>query len=716
MQSNSSNKVQESGDSLGFVAFSTGVQLVLFVLFYFLLYDDGISEAGESIFYFAFFSTAPLISVVGFYLLSSLLTRSRPRIRLRLMRHVMTALPISVVLFGMLHMHRLVYFTYEVPPPSIPLSGMRFAIGVLCFGLVAAALAYYLFGTKREGLTPSQRGKSVPVPLRVVGIALVISLLDVYMMIDSASFAPYVAPAFLVANGQRPMIDAFSQYGPNFLIFAAAFKVLPESFFTVAAVVAVMNVLMYLTFLGIAVNISRNKTAAFIIAVCTILFVHSAHLYNINYTPSVFAMRFFPPLLLIYALSLLRTQRLFSPLTLVALGICSLWALESLVFGVLTYSVFVLIQCIENRRTFTQYVGALTGVFALVVLVHISVCGGYILFFGRLPDYLTYLQLVLFHLDGGAYWNLPIEPGIRVWSMFGFAYTTMLALAFYRSLCGANRADDGHIKTNAIMGAVSVLGLLMFYYYIGRSATPILMFISLPMFLIFIRSTDWALSNLLYNGTLNILGDAPARATAVFIVVAFTLMGGVFVDKFFRPYSQHLSNSTELRSLLSSKERRVSLRERLTTWRSAVPSETYPINEAGGSLTYTHTENYAAFDLIRKFGEADARVLLFIADPVPVIFYTPPVRRHAIVYPAYASGLAYPAVDGLSSNLTARTFTMLEDVKLDDVVVIGTLKRATLDEKVIDHLTSKWLLCKVDLREKVTAYKLRPKSDVDCSP
>ncbi|CAN0222232.1 unnamed protein product, partial [Phaeothamnion confervicola] len=269
----------------------------------------------------------------------------------------------------------------------------------------------------------------IPDATRFIGIALVISLVDVYMMMDSASFAPYIAPAFLVAEGQRPMIDTFSQYGPNFLIFALAFKVLPLSFFTMSAIVAVLNVLMYLTFLGIAVNISRNKTFAFVIAICTILFIHSAHLYNINYTPSVFAMRFFPPLLLIYTLSLLPVGRIFSTWTLSALVLCSLWALESLAFGLLAYSAFVLLHCIGNRILIAHCLRSLTVLFACVGLTHACVWAGYMLAYGLPPDYVTYLQLVLFHLEGGAYWNLPIEPGIMVWALFGFTYATMLALA-----------------------------------------------------------------------------------------------------------------------------------------------------------------------------------------------------------------------------------------------------------------------------------------------
>ena len=707
---------------LRFIGLSAAIQAILFLLAYLSFSGNGISEEEESLLYFLFFSAAPFLSIVGFLWLSKTLA---PALSSSVAQHWAWLVPPgAIALFGFAHAHKLVYFTYEVPPPELPLSGIRFALGVACFAVVAGILHFHLSRTRQRGNSYWLGDAPIPEGLKLVGVALVVSLFDVYMMIDSASYAPYVAPAFLVASGQRPMIDVFSQYGPNFLIFAAAFKVLPASFFTVAALVALLNILMYLTFVGIAVNIARNRTVVFVVSVCVVLFIHSAHLYNINYTPSVFAMRFLPPLLLVYALSLLRAGRLFSIPSILALALCSLWAVETAVFGVAAYFAFVALDCIGNRRPISYSLGAFGLIFAVPAFLHICVWVGYQIAFGLSPDYSTYFQLVFVHLEETdavalpqGRWTLLIEPGMRVWVLFGFAYATVLALAAHLSL---RRFSHGErfSRINPVLAAISVLGILMLYYYIGRSATPILMFISLPVFLIFVALVDWAVS-----GLFDKQGDAPpdaegtaAKVTLLIFLIAFPLMGGVFADKFFRPYSQHLSNSTALRALAPRfGGQPISVRERLATWRSTIATDTYPQNEAGGSLTYTYPENKGAFELIKRLHTTHPRILMFITDPVPVIFHTPQARRRVISYPPHAAGLTYPPVDGLSSNLTQRTFQALGDIRVDDVVLVGELPRARLDEKVLSHLRQAWLLCKFDSFSKVTAYKLRPKLDTSCS-
>jgi hypothetical protein len=333
----------------------------------------------------------------------------------------------------------------------------------------------------------------------------------------------------------------------------------------------------------------------------------------------------------------------------------------------------------------------------------------YLTILGVLPDYGTYLQLVFFHFSGGTYWKLLIEPGLRAWSLFGFGYVTALALAAHIALLRM-RDKQEFSRSIAIVGAVAVLGILMFYYYIGRSATPILMFISLPLFLVAIAAVDWSLCEM---RNWKVTADRPVRVlppvVLITAVICFTLLGGVFADKFFRPFSQHLSNSSVLRNWTQMPlGKTVHVSERLRTMtRTTAANDSYPDNEAGGSLSYTHAENRAAFELIKTLSTGKQRILMFIADPVPVLFHTPKQRLANITYPPHQAGVAYPAVDGLSTTLTERTLSTLELLRADDIAVVGELPRPPLDEKFLEQLRRNWTLCRVMATPPVSAYRLQ---------
>ena len=132
-------------------------------------------------------------------------------------------------------------------------------------------------------------------------------------------------------------------------------------------------------------------------------------------------------------------------------------------------------------------------------------------------------------------------------------------------------------------------------------------------------------------------------------------------------------------------------------------------------MSYTHPENRAAFELIKTVGTDKQRILMFIADPVPVLFHTPKHRLARIAYPPHRVGIAYPAVDGLSATLTGRALSALELVKADDIVILGELPRAPLDERFLGKLRERWKLCSMPpSASKVTAHRLQPISISAC--
>lgn len=58
----------------------------------------------------------------------------------------------------------------------------------------------------------------------------------------------------------------------------------------------------------------------------------------------------------------------------------------------------------------------------------------------------------------------------------------------------------------------------------------------------------------------------------------------------------------------------------------------------------------------------------------------------------------------------------LESVTVDDVVLLDKLPRQSLDEKLLEELRLRWMLCKFLSVSTVSAYRVRPKRESSCAP
>ena len=429
--------------------------------------------------------------------------------------------------------------------------------------------------------------------------------------------------------------------------------------------------------------------------------MHAAFLYNESYTPSVFAMRFLPPVLLVASLVRIPVSRSITPASCAATLLCALWSFEAFLWGFLIYFTWLVVRSIGERRPIAGTIRDVAGVLLLVLGPHLVFVLIYLAMFHSPPRYDIYFELVFVHL-AGSYWLMLVEVGVRAWILFGFVYGSALAYVGYKALSGS--AD---MRRLAVIAALAVLGVLQFYYYVGRSATPLLVFISLPMMILVLTACDWAIDALATraNSGLPILA-APVLAAALAL---FVFMGGVFADRMFEPISRDLQTATLLRVCLPGGDPTLCSARRMLGLIKGddVAKGDYPPTKSGGSLSYTHSENKAEFTLVQRYArESGRRVLLFGTDPVPVIFHSPKDVVSQIVYPPHAIGIVYPSVDGLSPTLSARAIASLDGLRAGDIVIRGSLPIYDLDQKALQVIESRWTLCPREKLTTVTASEL----------
>ena len=532
---------------------------------------------------------------------------------------------------------------------------------------------------------------------------LLLTLFDPYMLVDTISYSPYVGTAFAMRNGAVPMVDTFSQYGPNFVLFAAAFT-FAQTFYMASAIVSLLNVVMGLVFVSIMTRLGCSRRFALVGGTFVVLFLHAAFLYNLTYTPSVFAMRFLPPFLLVASLVRIPRNRAVTVASSLSVILCSLWSIESFVSACLTYGVWLAVRAVGERQPWRRGMRD-AGLVALLALgPHAVWTLAYLAALGTPPRYDIYFKLVFDQLHG-THWLIPIEAGVFAWILFGFVYGTALALAGFKALAGGP-----NLRFWSGIAAVSAVGVLQFYYYVGRSATPILVFVAMPLMLLALLTGDWAIECWRRRQAgLPIL--EPLALAACFLLFAF--MGGVFTDRFFEPIARTYSNATLLRGcLLRGDAETCDLRRlvRLVTG-AGLPSGQYPTDESGGS----NSENKASFDLIQRFAYSGAhRVLLFSTDPVPVIFYSRPEVASRIIYPPHAIGIVCPQVDGLSPTLSARALATLKQLAPGDVLIRGTQPIYDLDRRALAVIEARWKLCPLSKLATVDAMILREPGDGTC--
>jgi hypothetical protein len=656
---------------------------------------------GQRALYFAFVALVVTVAI-GVSAVCVRMARSQRQKRAldRVLQYCGYCGPLVVLLFGLYGMRETLYHAQWsiIDPNGARPSSMRFVAGSLVTAIVIALIVRYR-------------------PLRNLNTFWVIGLLGVFALgllnvdlgYDSSHFGAYLGPASETALGAVPLVDVLSQYGLNFLALAAWLKVMPWSAFSASLFVSALNSIYYFVIALICVRMARNKPLAALLAAFLILFLTSAALYNLAYTPSAGAMRYLPPFLVLLALSYLRSDSSFSYSLLTAIALASLWSLESLIFSAGICSVYII--CEARRATPFGWATSIKqhGRLLLALTVpHVVLMTLYLLTIGGFPRYDIYFELVAANM-GSAGWVFSRDPGVRTWLIFAFGYGIALAHAFFRCW---KRDDEPRATGNyySVIAAIAVLGVAEFSYYAGRSVTPALTFLAFPLIMLFVLLVD----RLAYAVRRQEPGmNRHCWPNALAAVLTIVACGGVLADRFFREPYVLRSNASMLRNCLSTSDAAgacltvvQAISKRLKQPAAFVLADGTPTDREPGTWQLVPTketteQTISAYLLARKWMPDESRLFIFIPDPSAVLFA---LRKRS------ALGLSHPMVDAQSSWLRNIAQRAADEAAEGKIIFVGNLEQLAPEMREIHaRLAARWALQKVDGRGGVNAMRLQMK-------
>ena len=420
--------------------------------------------------------------------------------------------------------------------------------------LVGAAVVIAILAAVRRGLDahlPRPRGRwGLALDAGVV-IVLVLVIPDlVIFRPDAGGFETYrasvigfhqdflVGPANQVLAGEAVLVKTASQYGvlPIYLL-AAWFKLVPIGYGTAGFLDGVLYVLLFAAgFCVLRLSGTSRLLSAGAMALAVVVL-----LYNLVYPVGALLqhgpLRFGIPMGIVLGAVIEarepRFERFGAGIQIVLLGLSAIWALETFAYTVATFAALLAFQTWirprpERRRWLVPRVAL--GL-AACVAAQILLAAATLVFAGQLPDwgqYFAYLRvLVVGKLGDITYDFSRWSPGLPV----GVAYASSAAAVILAVRRRPELVVREKVAFTALAGTTAY-GIALYTYFVNRSATGILPYVSFPAV---VAGTLWL--GLLLRGALS--ESRPARtgglalalsSAVLLIAVAGSSIGSRFSD------------------------------------------------------------------------------------------------------------------------------------------------------------------------------------------
>jgi hypothetical protein len=358
-----------------------------------------------------------------------------------------------------------------------------------------------------------------------VSVLLATSLTVFYVGPPSTENQNYfLGPALDVLHGHPMLVDTFSQYGVGVIdALAVFFLVIPIGYGTFTLLLSGATVLFFVTVYAVL----RWSTESVVIAAIGLTAIVVLDLFGqsgffIDY-PSTGVLRFgLPWAVILCSLAALRSThhgRWFDGLVLAMMAVAAIWSGETAVYCLGTASSIGCLRAavsdagaLKRMNLATRRVATLLAVGALSLLVFTVASW---IATGVFPDWAGYLEYIYAYTVAG-FGDLligPWSPGLAVGGVYTISAIAIVLLVAMRPGLVRER-----IASFSALTGLTVLGMLVYTYFLGRSHPNNVIHISLPAVALLFVWCDIARSVIDSR-----VAVATATATAVFfagIVVA----------------------------------------------------------------------------------------------------------------------------------------------------------------------------------------------------
>ena len=364
-----------------------------------------------------------------------------------------------------------------------------------------------------------------------------------------------LGPANQVGGGDPMLVDTSSQYGVGSILFLAAwFKIAPIGYGTFALLDGLLSALYFAggyVLLRLA-GVSR-LAAGGTLAVAIVLLVLN-RIYPVGVIPQEGPLRFGLPMALVLAVAAAARRpaqgRAWIAAEAAVLALSSLWAFEAFAMTAFTWLALVglrawLAPTGARRRRAGWLLAAGTGA---CLAIHLAFALGTLAVSGELPDwgqYLAFLDAFLFGSLGDLTYDFaPWSGGLAI-GVAQIASAAALALLVRRR----PRIVRGDQAQFLALAGLTAYGVVLFDYFVNRSAEHVLPYVCLPLLLsgaLWIRvvRTQPGVARPVRIGALAL----PLAVTALLVAVAWSSIGPRFGHSalaYAVPFHKSMRDATE---------------------------------------------------------------------------------------------------------------------------------------------------------------------------
>jgi hypothetical protein len=376
----------------------------------------------------------------------------------------------------------------------------------LALGVLVAVVVSVAYARLRPGALP-RPSRRLGLAIDAVVIALIVLAVPDLVIFDSSDTTGglvqalripvaqfhhdfVLGPSNVVLHGGAMLVDTASQYGVGSIYFLTGwFQVAPIGYGTLGLLDGILFALVFAAGYGV-LRLARTPRllAVGALAVAVVILIYNL-LWSVGSLPAQHGpLRFgLPMLVVVAAVAATRAPergRLFDALQVAVVGVSSVWALEGFIY---TAGTFAAVACF---RAFTAPAPRLPWLLrqaalalAACVAAHLVLIMGTLAFAGEVPDYgwyLAFLKEFAFGELGDLTYDFSAwSPGLPVATAYAASAAALVLLLRRRP----GSIEPERPALTAIAGLTGY-GILLFSYFVDRSADYILAYVSLPALLL----------------------------------------------------------------------------------------------------------------------------------------------------------------------------------------------------------------------------------------